>query len=418
MNSSSPLVIHLVISLAPGGLERLVVDWTNARNRRSPGSTRICCLDEPGLLAEQVQGAPVVCVNAHRARWPFDLAAVRRLRTVFRGLIASSLLKNTDDVADVPPRNAKRLDSPGGEESPASGACAIRSGQSGPVLHAHNLAAWQYAVITKVMGLFLPRRAKGYVSLRLVYTQHGANIHNLNFRDRLRARVLACFTDEIIAVSEATASVMSNNLWIPRRRIRVVMNGVAEGNSRPTREDESVPDKVIGSVGRLAKVKGQDRLIAAVASYQSDNNPFPKLLLVGDGPERGAFERQARESGVAARVVFAGYQADPAPYLARMDLFVLPSRSEGLSIALLEAMAAGVPVAVTDVGANREILQDGRCGVMLPDDEREWGRIFMDILRDQAATAARARAAQDRVRRHYSLSATLDHYEKIYCPGT
>ena len=499
----NPSVLHLVISLAPGGLERLVVDWTNARNRRLPGSTWIVCLDELGAMAGQVENGEVMCVQAKRNRFPWDHAAVRRIVNLFRT-----------------PHSAL----------PAS-----------PVLHAHNLAAWQYAVLTKIYwkrmrtlniehstlnverggakapdrsqldvecSMFNVQRSNSLPPLRLIYTQHGANVHNMRLRDRIRARLLACFTDEIVAVSEATAAVMAKTMWLSRHRIKVIANGVAVGKpstqceapvvtavsavqspvgredaagTAATTEERLLRSKdtlsgrgkigipadafVMGSVGRLAHVKGQDRLIAAFAelgrSQTTDSTEekkfeqkpakaakgeilFPAgggeensssrasrasvqissaawfeyfLLFVGDGPERANLERQAMDLGIADRVIFGGYQADPAPYLAAMDLFVLPSRSEGVSVALLEAMANGVPVAVTDVGANREVVDDGRCGVILPEDETQWPEAITALITDTEAATQRTQAAQQRVRACYSLDATLDGYERLYGGG-
>ena len=77
-----PQVAHLVVSLAHGGLERLVVDWANARNRRWPGSTWVVCLDAPGDLAPQVEGGCVVCLQADRSRWPWDWRAVAALKAL------------------------------------------------------------------------------------------------------------------------------------------------------------------------------------------------------------------------------------------------------------------------------------------------------------------------------------------------
>ena len=374
-----------------------MVDWTNARNRRLPGSTAVGCLDEPGELAPQVEGAAVRCFRSDRSRRPWDRAAVRKLRE------EPFPINHQPSTINHSPR----------------------------VLHAHNLAAWQYAALAK-----LSWRARGSAPApRLVYTQHGANLHNLTLVDRLRGRALACFTDHLVAVSEATAEAMAKSLWIPRRRIEVVANGV--GNENPKSEIRNPRAElrrtlglsdgatVIGSVGRLAHVKGYDRLIRAFASLApsslnfpgaSDRNAnrrsAPLLLLVGDGPERSSLERLARDLGVAGRVIFAGYQADPAPYLAAMNLFVLPSRSEGLSVALLEAMAAGVPVLVTEVGANREVIADGEAGTLLPDDEERWPVALASALADNARE--KVAAAQARVKTHYSLETTLDQYEKIY----
>ena len=85
-----------------------------------------------------------------------------------------------------------------------------------------------------------------------------------------------------------------------------------------------------------------------------------------------------------------------------------------MSVALLEAMAAGVPVAVTDVGANREVLADGQCGVILPEAERQWPEAITAVIIESEITTQRTQAAQQRVRTRYSLDATLDDYERLY----
>ena len=122
----------------------------------------------------------------------------------------------------------------------------------------------------------------------------------------------------------------------------------------------------------------------------------------------------ARELGVSERVLFTGYQADPKPYLAAMNLFVLPSRSEGLSISLLEAMSAGIPVAVTDVGANGEVVDQGLAGTILSDHESEWPDQIKSVLSDPNRLQAMSRMARERVERDYSMDATLAGYEALY----
>ena len=371
-----PPVIHLVISLAAGGLERLVVNWTNARNHTRPGSTTICCLDRPGEFADQVQGGRVVVLNADRSRRPFDVHAVLRLRALLRH-------------------------------------------QEGVVLHSHNAAAWQYGVL----GCLGQR-------VRHIHSEHGSNPHKAGVANRIRNACLWRLTDKVVAVAESTAQDLARKQGIPVSRIRVVPNGVAASvprdspgrhGGRPSIVEEepiaggsgSVPTArmIIGSVGRLAHVKGYDRLIHAFAQLAT---PSASLILVGEGPEREALEALAASLGIAARVIFAGYQSEPGLYLGAMDLFVLPSRSEGVSLSLLEAMAAGVPVAATDVGANREVLDDGRCGLLLPDDEAAWADLLTSALSDPQGAALRCRAAAARVKARYSLGATLGAYEGLY----
>ena len=382
--STVPTVAHLVISLAHGGLERLVVDWANRRNAQHPGSTRICCLDEPGDLAAQVEAGALNCLHAQRGRLPWDAAAVRTLRYALLG---------THSV----------------------------SSQPFAIVHSHNLAAQQYAFLGRIC-----------TKVAHVHTQHGANIHNQGLVDRLRGRALARFTHRLVAVSQSTAEAMQSAYGISRRRIAVIPNGIAplsagagDGVSREeVRRPLGIPADafVVGSIGRLDAVKGYDRLLSALASAAegdatgADSLRRARLLLVGDGPARTALEAQARSLGFSGRVVFAGFRPDARRLAEAMDLFVLPSRSEGLSVALLEAMAAGVPVMATDAGDNRAILENGAAGIMLPPEESEWPR----LLREQAtepgrrAAATRTERARRRVEESYSMDSTLAAYEATY----
>ena len=372
-----PHVIHLVISLAPGGLERLVVDWTNARNKRHPGSTLICCLDERGALASQVESNAVVCLGATRSRKPFDVVAVRNLRQLL-----STLPSMTPTLTTQQPNN------------------------STTVLHSHNAAAWQYGVLA-CLGK----------SIRHVHTEHGTNPHGKGLINRLRNAWLWRCTSEVVAVADPVAESLSQVQGVPGNRIRVIPNGIEtvcrtreQGNEVRVKHGIPAGATVIGSVGRLAHVKGHDRLISAFSRMTTHNLI---LLLVGDGPERTNLERQARELRLSDRVIFAGYQANPWPYYSAMDLFILPSRSEGLSISLLEAMAAGTPVAVTDVGENRVVLDKGQAGTLLQGDEAEWAAALTALLTDPLRDE-RVAAAKNRVNSRYSLESTLDGYERLY----
>jgi glycosyltransferase involved in cell wall biosynthesis len=146
---------------------------------------------------------------------------------------------------------------------------------------------------------------------------------------------------------------------------------------------------VVGTVGRLETRKGHDRLLEALGVLSaSANGSAPQLLLVGDGPLRESLERRARELGVEHTVHFAGRLEDVRPALAAMDVFVLPSREEGMSNALLEAMAAARPVVATDVGGNGEIVREGHTGLLVPaDDGDALATALGQLLRDRERAA-------------------------------
>lgn len=369
-----PRVTHLVIALDPGGLERLVVEWTRARNRRFPGSTRIVCLDRAGRLADGLGADAVTVLHARRGRFPWDRAAVAGIRRAL-----------------------------------------ARSAECGaPVLHSHNLAAQQYGVLA----------ARGR-DMRHVSTQHGANPHDAGAVNRWRSRLLQGRVDRLVAVSAATADSMAKRTGAARDRIRVIPNGVSPHT--PAREAvlaelrrslEIEPRaRVIGSVGRLDRVKGYDRLIDAFAALLRSGaaDAQTALLLVGDGPERNALAARARNLDAASRIRFAGYRDDARCLLDLMDLFVLPSHSEGLPVSLLEAMSAGVPVLVTDAGENRAVVADGAAGRLLPTDAARWGETLRDALAESPAQqTARTREARRRVADLYSLDRSLNAYEELY----
>ena len=375
-----PLVLHVVIALDGGGLERLVVDWTNARNERWPGSTWICCLDRPGALAAEVRDEAVASIHARRGRFPFDVAAVRRLRCMY----------------------GQRQKSAAGANPPL-------------VVHSHNTAAQQYATLALV-GRGIPH----------VHTEHGTNPHFGGWLQRLRNVWMTRATDCVVAVSEDTADALVRDQRIPREKIRVIPNGVSahrslsESERTALRKGLNIDEGtfVIGWTGRLAKEKGQDRLLGAFAGLDAAAHGSSVLLLAGDGRERGALERLAVEFGVQDRVRFAGFRLDGRALLDVMDLFVLPSRSEGLPVALLEAMAAGVPVMATDAGESWEIIEQGACGMKLPEDEVAWPEAVAKAMGEVAAgsdrIASQVSRARERVRQRYSLSATLTAYEEIY----
>jgi len=267
---------------------------------------------------------------------------------------------------------------------------------------------------------------------------------------------MAMLTDRVVAVSDAVAEQMVESDGIgrksevgsrksavrDRKMITVIPNGIApigepeEEEVALMRSELGIPSNavVVGTVGRLAHVKGHDRFLTAFAACRLPTSRLRRgfvgqadlqLLLIGDGPARGALEEQARELGIGKRVVFAGYREDARRLIAAMDLFVLPSRSEGLPVALLEAMDAGVPVMATDVGESRAVIEDGECGVVLPDDEGAWPELIVECLAEaggrksavggrQSEVGGQIERARRRVRECYSLSAALDAYERIY----
>jgi len=366
---NSAVVVHVVTSLRPGGLERLVVDWTLERNARFPDSTFVACLDEQGEWGS-VLGRHVVTIGADRACFPWDRPAAARV-----GTWAESI-----------------------------------AGDRPVILHAHNIAAWQYAVLA----------ARGR-RLGVVYTQHGPNPHCRTWKDRLRCRWLATRSAAIVAVGRTVAEAMVRHQAIPRDRIRVIPNGIvfraARSRTRPWPDDVFA----LGFVGRLSPEKRVDRLIGAFADLAHRPCPQPGrvgwgLWIVGDGPQRTELERKAACLGTAIRnrVVFAGRRDDIPECLAGMDLFLLPSEVEGCSVALIEAMAAGVPAMASMAGDNEDLLEHGQSGFLLDADEKKWPVQILAFCADRQRMMEMSARARERASRFYSAHRVLAEYENVY----
>ncbi len=237
-------------------------------------------------------------------------------------------------------------------------------------------------------------------------------------------RIAHRLATHVTAVSDAVAETVVA-LGVPRSRITVIENGVDA-----SRFEGVVPDRaalgvnggpVIGSVGCLARRKDYGTLLAALAELRRRGRPF-HAVIVGDGPERAALEARAGELGLDGVVRFLGERPDVERLLLGMDVFVLSSREEGIPNALLEAMAAGRPAVVTDVGGNREVLADGDTGWIVPpaspvpladaldevlshpEEARRRGRRARQVTLEQ-------RSIETMVRRHEAFYVSAAHFE-------
>jgi glycosyltransferase involved in cell wall biosynthesis len=171
---------------------------------------------------------------------------------------------------------------------------------------------------------------------------------------------------------------------------------------------------VVGTVGRLEARKGQDVLLAAMERLRS-RRPGPQLVVVGDGPTAEALRQQARALGVAGDVRFTGTLDDVRPVLAATDVFALPSREEGMSNALMEAMAAARPIVATDVGGNGEVLDRGRLGLLVArDDALALADAIGSLLDDPGRAAVLGAAAHEVVRNRWGARRMVTELETFY----
>lgn len=348
--------MQVALSLRPGGLERVVIDLVN----NSGADTRhvVCCLEDAGDWASQVC-VPVFPLGKKPGldwRLPWQLARLAR---------------------------QQRID----------------------VIHTHNAAAHLYGALAGALA-----------GVRVLHTEHGKNVGLEASAHRVN-RFAARFTDFTVAVSEKNAEIAVAHEGARPDALAVVPNGIpVEAFARPVdrgslRRELGVPAdaKIIGTIGRLVREKNHALLLRAFAGLAA-SDASAHLVLAGDGPLRAELQQQAGE-----RVHFLGQRSDVATLLGCFDAFVLSSSTEGMSMALLEAMAAGCPIVVTAVGGNVELIQNGQNGLVVPPDDDEALAIALARVLSESLEARRlgdnARAV---AQRRYSVEQMARQYETLY----
>jgi glycosyltransferase involved in cell wall biosynthesis len=256
--------------------------------------------------------------------------------------------------------------------------------------------------------------AAGSVAATAAGIPHVGTLHDtyLVEEDPARFRILrfsASMGTQLIAVSESMRKYYVN-LSGGSVALERIYNGVdIDGFS--ARRRSNAEGFTFVSVGRLVPIKGFDVLISAMQHI----SPSVRLRIIGDGPERGMLEKQCHDLGLKGRVEFLGFHEDVPSLLAEADAFVLASRSEGLSCSVVEAMAAGLPCVVTDVGGNGELVIDGETGLLVPAGEVETlGRRMAELACDPCLAANLGASARNRAEHSFSLSATLRSYDELY----
>jgi glycosyltransferase involved in cell wall biosynthesis len=202
---------------------------------------------------------------------------------------------------------------------------------------------------------------------------------------------------------------------VPDARIRLIPNGVDVDRYATARADApDAPIRRVVCVARLEPVKGVDVLVRAWAQVLAAL-PDATLRIVGRGSQRAALAALVRHLGIDPAVELVGDAPDVRPYLAQAQLYVLPSRSEGMPNALLEAMASGLSCVATRVGACPELIADGVTGYLAaPEDPDALARALLTAMRDPVGARACAQAASAHIRERYSLEAAVRGYEQLY----
>jgi glycosyltransferase involved in cell wall biosynthesis len=254
------------------------------------------------------------------------------------------------------------------------------------------------------------------------------HIHDLNRPGAVVSGLQRLFskpTDLGVCVAEAIRELAITGYHLRPDRVRIVFNSIALERFRTVPADAaarvrtslgiSPGTQLLGVIGRLYAVKGQLGLIRMMEPI-SQACPQCVLLVIGDGPERGACEALARELGLTRQILFLGQRADIPELLSALDVLVVPSQSEGLPLAAIEAMAAGRAVVGFGVGGMREVVEDGRTGVIVPPgDRRAFVQSVVALLQDEERLARfreRASVSVERFTLARHIAALLECYRE------
>ncbi|MBU1084547.1 MAG: glycosyltransferase family 4 protein [Candidatus Omnitrophota bacterium] len=252
-----------------------------------------------------------------------------------------------------------------------------------------------------------------------VSTCHGFFRYKKVFR-----RLFPCWGAKIIAISNGVKEHLMDDFGIEESRVEMIYNGIEVEKYLSRRNDKDLDfmrkmgiDEnavIIGSVGRLSSVKGYKYLIDAFARV-IEKYPQSCLLLVGEGKEEKTLRRQISESGLSGKVIMGVGELTLTGYLSLMDIFCLPSISEGLGLSLMEAMAGGKACIASDVPGLSELIIDGKDGFLVPPvDAVRLASGIMRFIEDPGMRESMGRKAREKAIAGFSLDKSVDKTIKVY----
>lgn len=374
MSGQAPRVVHVIYRLAVGGLENGVVNLVNRLPANAWRHTIVALTDVDHDFACRIGGENVELVSLRKGPG-HALGVWLRLWRLLRRLQPS-------------------------------------------IVHTRNLAALETTPVAWAAGV--PVRIHGEHG-RDAVDPDGANLR----RQRIR-RLYRPFVTHYVALSPDLETYLRRSIGVPADRIDQIYNGVDTARFAPCARRAAIEGcpfgaaahRLVGAVGRLDPVKDHANLARAFgAALQREPalRETLRLVIVGDGRERGRVESILHEAGVRDLAWLAGERHDIPAILQGLDLFVLPSFGEGVSNTILEAMAAGLPVVATRVGANADLVADGATGRIVPhsDSEALAGAIAA-YAADPPLSRAHGRAGRLRVEQRFSLERMVDRYHALY----
>ena len=262
-----------------------------------------------------------------------------------------------------------------------------------------------------------------------VHGEHGWDVHDLDGSSRkyrIWRRLFRPFVQRYIPLSQHLASYLRQEIGVPPERITCICNGVDTQKFRPEegaqhalpREQGGAGQIVIGTVGRMEHVKDQMTLARAFVSLLRQRPELQqrvRLVMIGDGRLRASVQAYLEEQDAARLAWLPGRRDDTAELLRAMDIFVLPSLAEGISNTILEAMASGRPVVATDVGGNRELVDQDATGFLIaPENPAAMAAALARYVDDEDLRRRHGENARVRSENRFSLDHMIAQYVQVY----
>lgn len=360
-------ILHVVLSLETGGLERVVLDLIH--NSSSNLTSYLCCLDEVGGHRDELHSIGI-------DYWELENYGINKVETFKK--IKKIVIGNKIDI-----------------------------------IHTHNPSPHFYGALV------------GFIcGIPVVHTKHGRNYPSNKWLV-YKNYILSFFSYKVVCVSSDVANVALDIERVSVAKVVTILNGIdtykysnpksiANLKALGVKEDSFV----IGIVARLSVEKDHNTLLDALSLIVS-KTPKIRLLIVGDGPLRYVLEKRVDELKLGRHCCFLGNRSDVPELLSAINLFVLSSTTEGVSLTLLEAMSASLPIVCTDVGGNREVVVDSITGIIVPpQDPQAFADAVIELIKNPAQLTQMGKEGKKRVESFFSVSRAAREYEKLYCEAT
>lgn len=361
-------IMHVIYGFSMGGAENRLANLINGIDQDTFISS-ICCIKKSGIIVTRLKRKDIKIFELHRKGKDYLLCL--KLASLFR---------------------KEKVD----------------------IIHTHGWSGFDGVIGAKLACVPV-----------IIHSEQGKDIediYNIKKRRILGRKLISYLVNQLVTVSEEIKESLAKTAKIPQEKILTIHTGVdiqrfnIKIDKIKKKEEVGIGGKVIviGTVGRLDPIKSYDTLLYCAKEVL---NEFPDLrfLFVGNGPMRRNLEELTIKLGIREKVTFIGERLDIPELLNIMDIFVLPSLSEGLSNTILEAMASGLPIIATRVGGNPEMVVDGETGFLVsPKDYQSLSKVIIQLLKNPSLCKKIGLTAQERAKNHFPLSKMIISYEELY----